>query len=391
MNKKIIDDLMFVAEAPKLFLANYFDSLRAEVDAYYQDQTGLNHNKYEYKDVIDQIYTYEQSLYRIKHDMSANIKAIGQINNETEYRQVKENLLAKIFQNKTMIFKKKVLIIIEDAHIQTDTDIRSDILDSSLIKNIIFLKKIKYLRPNLANIIRDQIMSTESFTWNGQPFGQPDLKEIKDDAFEGFSNLKILILNVNELKHLNAIMFNPFLNLNELYLLNVNNLKLNKKIFESLVNLRKLEISCKISTNCEPISIEINENFFDCLLSLEDLSLTSAHIQEINHSMFKKNTNLSILSLCSNNISNIKEGSFSSLSKLFLLDIRHNKLKELCDKTFIGLANLNHLYLNGNKLKKLNKKVFSPLVNIKCIELDDNLIEDVKDVAGVKFIANYKL
>ena len=109
MDKQIIDELRFIAEIPQLYLANYFEKLRADVDIYYQQRDS---NDYLYKEIISEINRYEKNLNKTKYNLILNLNAINQISNIKEYQLEKENLLGIIFQNKTIIFNQNKTLIL---------------------------------------------------------------------------------------------------------------------------------------------------------------------------------------------------------------------------------------------------------------------------------------
>ena len=141
-----IEDLKLIIEIPKLYLANYFQDLRNEVDKEMLPKQILHHNDTEMKNEIDQIWnemiskidSFEKQC-KNKDELQTNLNRIDDIrimlDNQDELttleiiedkiKNEEFNLLKKLFQNKTIIFEnsffktstQKILLIIDDEYV----------------------------------------------------------------------------------------------------------------------------------------------------------------------------------------------------------------------------------------------------------------------------------
>ena len=140
-----LEDLKLIIETPKLYLANYFQELRNDVDKQMFSKQMLHINENEVKNKIDQIWiemiskidSFEKEC-KNKDKLQSNSKRIDEIkiilenNKESTNLEVIEdkiqeeefNLFRKLFQNKTIIFEnicikggQRRLLIIDDEYV----------------------------------------------------------------------------------------------------------------------------------------------------------------------------------------------------------------------------------------------------------------------------------
>ena len=144
-----IEDLKLIIEIPKLYLVNYFQNLRNEVDKEMLPKQILHHNDTEMKNEIDQIWnemiskidSFEKQC-KNKDELQSNLNQINEIRimlgdqNETTLDKIEDkiqdeelNLFKKLFQNKTIIFENlfgkedhKRLLIVKDEFINWKTE-----------------------------------------------------------------------------------------------------------------------------------------------------------------------------------------------------------------------------------------------------------------------------
>ncbi|KAG6441533.1 hypothetical protein O3G_MSEX001830 [Manduca sexta] len=91
--------------------------------------------------------------------------------------------------------------------------------------------------------------------------------------------------------------------------------------------------------------------------NLQEIDITSNRLQYVNKGLFNSFINLRKLNLHCNNITNIYEESFDGLTKLESLDLSENKLTSLAN-IFTPLKNLQHLNLSRNNIEFINENYF---------------------------------
>ena len=146
------------------------------------------------------------------------------------------------------------------------------------------------------------------------------------------------------------------------------NINLEKKLFDGLRTLQKLNIS-----NSKHIQI-IDADAFSNLTQLKELWLSESCIEFIDKNLFSNLINLKKLTLCRNQIESIEENCFSNLHNLEYLDMSHNQLRSLSVKSFVGLDNLKELFLRDNKLVSFDLEIFDIIGKIEEIYLCYNPI-----------------
>ncbi|MFH4973851.1 hypothetical protein AB6A40_000560 [Gnathostoma spinigerum] len=203
--------------------------------------------------------------------------------------------------------------------------------------------------------------------------------KIYPNAFDGMENLRVLKLSHNRLKNFNWTAFDGSLSwdLNELYL-DFNQLKkLPNDAFRGLTNLKKLvldyneELQVTASVfgrsiqNLKSLSLDhcgfrtLDNNIFDELISLEDLSLRGNPITSIPHALSNMPT-LVFLDLSFTQITEIQNTSISNDPKLktILLEDTHY-LYAIHDCGFCGLPALEELsFYNASQLYSIDKHAF---------------------------------
>ena len=138
---KKLEDLKFIVETPKLYLANYFQELRNNVDKemfskqmIHKDDNEIKNKLSETsKELISKIDSFEKKCY-IKVELQSSLDEIDEIrimldntNEETNLEIIEDkiqeeeiNLFRKLFQNKTIIYdnfsdtEKRLLIIVDE-------------------------------------------------------------------------------------------------------------------------------------------------------------------------------------------------------------------------------------------------------------------------------------
>ncbi len=160
---------------------------------------------------------------------------------------------------------------------------------------------------------------------------------------------------------------------------------LDSKIFSYTKCLRVLIIECEI--------INLNENVFESLHSLNDLTMSHMGMNNIPPNLFKNLVNLDYLNLGGNYIKILPEGLFQNLVNLRILYLEDNEI-DLSDQfhsIFQGLDNLRSLCLGFNLIKHIPEGIFRNLVNVKGVIFRYNQIAYFpegffRDLKSLKFL-----
>lgn len=250
-----------------------------------------------------------------------------------------------------------------------------------------------------------------------------NLQEITSETFQGFTNLKKLIITDNS--ELKKIKQRSFIGLKDLRSIELNNNKI-QNIYSyafcgaddqiadrldyhnhfdychpdfrdcdcdfmrpddlnHLYRLRKLQLNNN--------KIETIEQFgFTDLYSLRELYLERNEIKELQKNIFKGLRNLEILKLNNNKLRVLKDRTFEGLSKLKELYLERNETEIIENLAFFGIQNLRILKLNDNKFNSnLNNKlsyIFKDLINLRELYLERNEIKFIYGIINIFHFQN---
>lgn len=148
--------------------------------------------------------------------------------------------------------------------------------------------------------------------------------------------------------------------------------------FKNMGQVRLIEISLGSR-------MEIQENAFDNLTSLEKIVMTKNNITKLPR-MFRNVSSLREIYFEDNNIVTFERGVFKPLKNLNYLTLDNNKIETLSAYYFDGLVELNSLDLRFNQIKHLPSRVFEQLTKLEILDLSHNQIEDIDEKAFVGLI-----
>ncbi|XP_026752440.2 LOW QUALITY PROTEIN: protein artichoke-like [Galleria mellonella] len=220
-------------------------------------------------------------------------------------------------------------------------------------------------------------------------FSKNIIHNISQEAFKTLESLVDLDLSYN---NLNYIDFNiSYLNKLEIYVSHNQIKKITKLVLKNLTSLKILDLS-------QNAIIEIENNSFDDLLSLETLYLNDnlftnslkSHIfqklvalKDLNimntrtftyeNETFSGMTSLKVLNSSYGELSTLDYAAFKNTGSLEILDLSHNILEKFFIDT-ASIASVNKLYLNNNKIRTISKETFYGLTNIDTVFLENNNI-----------------
>ena len=200
-------------------------------------------------------------------------------------------------------------------------------------------------------------------------FADTGLNAIQENAFVGFYELEVLILEGNSLPILTPT------------------------ICDNLPQLQVLDVSDNILTNltsdmfkgqCEKqlLTIDLRKNkltyyahdVFSLTVNLTFLAISENRLVHILKTTYNSNTLLEEPSLGKNQTSNLTSGVFDSLGNLRSLYLSDNNIAALPAGVFDTLGNLWHLDLSANNIAALPAGVFDTLGNLITLDLSDNNI-----------------
>lgn len=213
------------------------------------------------------------------------------------------------------------------------------------------------------------------------------IRHITNDTFSGLKLLRMLNLvdnniqrmeayafkNVDKLSHLYLssnmqmkIIGNPFINLTNLYQVNLNSVKTNFT-FQSAVSIENLDMNlCGIG--------DLNKLSIFNVDKLRELNLSANKILKIDKFSFQSLPFLIKLDLSSNRISFIQPGSFLQVGALKMLTLFGNNLQTLQFGVFDGIKALHFVNLSSNALQSFDAKLLPVALSIA---LDNNDISNI--------------
>jgi hypothetical protein len=249
----------------------------------------------------------------------------------------------KVFCRTNQVFDLKNLQLIENE------DTLEHFQDENVFENLATLNEL-----NLeANTLLDHVLNKNSFG--------------------SLRNLRLLNLNLCNLTNnsLNNRVFEGITSLEELYL-NENSIEnIDSDWFSHLQNLKVLSIEMnQIRT--------IGQNSFNSLENLEELNLSNNLISQIQTNLFVFQKNLKNLLLSENELVTLNEFSLKGLFKLEELDLRANSIVSIKQNDFKDLTNLNVLLINRQKtIMDFDFGCLKFLKNLKHLFVQNNI--DLKE------------
>ncbi len=280
-----LKELKFAYKQPKLFLSNYFNDLKSNIDFECNQFAVSNQNRNEmlFKTESFEVYclSCQKSLNNYENDQKLETieekinKFMGKEQEANEIKSLVKNEEFKfkrsLFLDKTIAFLKNLnnnhLIIINDEYFSQDcleslNQVKDIMLNIDQIKVLILKQAIKNFTNNYLIELCLEINSLEEIN-----FEHHKILSIEDSTFNNLNNLLRINLSFNELKSLNKATFKDLKNLEEL---NLNDNKISvidENSFKGLVNLK-----CLILYNNE-INCFKPDSFSD-LIKLEELNIS---------------------------------------------------------------------------------------------------------------------
>ncbi|KAK0132367.1 Leucine-rich repeat-containing G-protein coupled receptor 4 [Merluccius polli] len=170
-----------------------------------------------------------------------------------------------------------------------------------------------------------------------------NITELPADVFKNFPYLEELRLAGNDLTFIDQ---DALSGLNQLKVLMLQNNQLKTVPSAALKSLRSLQ-SLRLDANH---ITSVPEDSFEGLQQLRHLWLDDNNLTEVPIGSLRHQANLQALTLALNRISYIPDNAFANLTSLVVLHLHNNRIKEIGENSFNGLVNLETLDLNFNNL-----------------------------------------
>ncbi|KAI4487767.1 hypothetical protein M0802_011872 [Mischocyttarus mexicanus] len=215
---------------------------------------------------------------------------------------------------------------------------------------------------------------------------------LNEQYFEGFPNVKKLVLSFNGLTKISYDFFLSFPHLEWLDLSD-NKLVLSSDIFDEIPQLKRLELIRNGIDDIEPRMFYFLRNLeylslmgnkltgfidgtFDDLVSLKVLILKLNPLRLLSRSTFHSLRKLETVDISFTNLSSINPQLFNQTKELrkFYFIGNSKQLITLPDKLLSNLENLEEVFLNYDGFQYLPKDLFWDSVSIKHIDLNNNFL-----------------
>jgi hypothetical protein len=395
--KTSFEELKLIFDDPRLFLTDYFNTLKGHVHEL---------NIEDFESIINKINSLETSclenipfkridlstIYMNKvfdntyhNEVTQIIEIIDEKinqNEDTDITLIQEllekldfTIKKKIFGNKTLIItdnyesqENKFLLIINDEYFSKN-NISPFNKDSLSFEGLKFNYLLKHKLNNMGSTkvldLNLDINNIQECNLSGI-----NINTIEEDCFKDLFKLENLNLSTNHLNIIHENTFNSLFNLNELNLSTNEIITIEIGSFKSMNNLNKLNLS----KNALGI---INKDHFVNLCHLTELDLSNNKISSIEKLSFQDLKNLEKINLSNNEISILTNDLFAGLVKIYELKLSNNKIDSIEVDTFKSISNLITLDLSFNKLAQLDKGMLDGLNNLVDLILSNNLIDKI--------------
>jgi Leucine-rich repeat (LRR) protein len=241
--------------------------------------------------------------------------------------------------------------------------------EKELIESFNCFKRLNKLSTNGISSLKEKTLKTLS---NFVNLKLRNLDDIHSLTFVHANKLVDLDLSTNELKQIDASLFNNLINLETLDLSGNPLGRIDSLLFKNLTQLKKLHLN-----NCG--LVEIHANQFRTLDNLIELKLGSTKLTKIKPGTFSNNVLLEKLYLESSELAEIKQGTFDSLQNLKHLRLWCRKLAQLDGNVFINLKKLERLNLAGSSLTKIEAGLFEKLNKLKWLSMNAGKLEKIDE------------
>ncbi|XP_052870711.1 chaoptin [Anopheles cruzii] len=198
------------------------------------------------------------------------------------------------------------------------------------------------------------------------------LKTVQADLFHNNSDLRIALLNDNQLK---VIEEGTFLNLNNLFELSLagNGIEqLMPRSFVNTVNLRTLNLRKNALQ-------ELRADMFTTETALELLDASQNALKSFSANTLKIHPRLRRVLLANNRLEVFPPDLIAGLDYLEVIDLSGNHLATIQQLDFGRLVNLRELYLSGNVIDSVQDMAFHNSSQLQVVDLSGNKLERLSE------------
>ena len=222
-----------------------------------------------------------------------------------------------------------------------------------------------------------------------------DLTEIPSGVFRNLTNLTSLDIRLANLTDLPQDIFDPLVNLENLYFLTPQLQRFPAKTFKNLIYLKNLEIRLTNLTH-------LPQGIFDPLINLENLYFLTPQLQSLPAKIFKNLTNLKELLFYDENLDALPQNIFQDMVKLEYVNINAHRLKFFSKEmerlrmlNTLGLyfrlpfillsrdlgqfSRIKHLRLFGQRLYSLRANLFNALTELETLWVHHSRITSIPE------------
>lgn len=208
------------------------------------------------------------------------------------------------------------------------------------------------------------------------------------------SGIYVLYLNNNFIKSISASSLYDLPRLNKITLSHNNIEKMDKESFNSLHDLRHLDLSYNEKLLFMAAMLEKNKHLNTLILSgirtninfthiiddspLSTLQILSAGIKNISTLNLAKVAHLDSLDLSFNNVSELRIGDFTGVTTLRFLDLSYNNIKYIQPGVFKDSTVLHYLNISHNSLSAIDYGIFRGLIYLSILDISYNTIKDLE-------------
>ncbi|XP_063059699.1 relaxin receptor 2-like [Engraulis encrasicolus] len=226
------------------------------------------------------------------------------------------------------------------------------------------------LKSNAIRELPDDIFSTYS-ELKSLFLQHNKIERVSSQAFSGLHKLKKLFLSQNFISSLSPEMFRD---LQELKWLVLDHNQVERISEDTFIGLKSLTYLSLVNTSLMQLP---GTSLCSPMPSLNWLDLTENHLENITHRMLMDCRDLTILTLRDNKIKTLPENSFQTLAKLEDLDLSCNRIADLHNNTFKSLKVLCNLNISYNPILHIHAGHFDHLIQLESLGLEDIEIPDI--------------
>ncbi|XP_063400435.1 protein artichoke-like [Mytilus trossulus] len=197
-----------------------------------------------------------------------------------------------------------------------------------------------------------------------------DISIIETGSFSSMRQLQILDLSYNKMLKFKKGIAYGIENLEEIHLDNnfISGIDDGAFMTSNVERLSKMKLLNLEQNNIKKIDAKTLKG----MPRLNTLRLGNNNIRKIHPQAMATFIYLETLTLNNNKLRDLNNGMFSNLQNVYSIDISNNKIRSISENTFLGLDKLEDLLMAGNKVNSINKLAFRALPSLSSLDLKEN-------------------